>query len=215
MPDFPPFLRGIAATEPRVAAVAEAQAGCEGGTVFWRAGDVLEAAIVLAPDVPLTRAAQMLPLTTVALRDALGAIGPAELPVHLTWDGRLMVNGAEAGRVRLISPPTETEAIPDWLVAHFTLRFFPDGSTGTALLDEGCGEVEPVVLLESWSRHLLHRLADWEEGPRNLHAEMMAASWELEAKEADFLGLSEDLGRLRRDGESTRLDPLTDLLETA
>ena len=213
MPDFPPLLRGVMAADPRLAAVTEARAGCDGGTIFWRAGGALEAALVFAPEVPLSQAAQMLPLVAVALRDALGAIGPAELPVHLTWDGRFMVNGAEAGRVRLIAPEGRGEAVPDWLVAHLFLRFLPDGGAGTALLEEGCGEVEPEALLESFARHLLHRLADWEDGPRGLHAEMMATSWEREAGDADFLGMSEDLGRLRRDGDATRLDPLTDLLE--
>ncbi|WP_299818127.1 biotin/lipoate--protein ligase family protein [uncultured Jannaschia sp.] len=213
MPDFPPLLRGVAADDPRAAAVAAARAGCDGGTIFWRAGDALEAAVVFAPDVPLDRAMQMLPLCAVALRDALGAIGPSELPVHLAWDGRLLVNGGGAGRVTPVAEARGTDAVPDWLLVHVTLQFLPSGATETALWQEGCGEVTADALLESWARHLMHRLAEWEDDPRALHAEREAAAWEVEAKDATYLGLDERFGRLRRAGGATRLDPLTDLLE--
>ena len=213
MPDFPPRIAGFAAPEPRVAAIEAALQGCDGGTIFWRAGGVLEVALVLAPDVALGRAAQMLPLALVAMRDALGAIGPPELPVHLSWEGGFVVNGAEAGRGRIVAPKVAPEAVPDWLVVHLTLRFAPDGGAGTALLEEGCGDIEPVALLESWSRHVLHRLSEWEDGAGPLHAELRAAAWEVETKDASFLGRDEGLGRLRRVGGATILDPLTDLLE--
>ncbi|MCK0168328.1 biotin/lipoate--protein ligase family protein [Jannaschia sp. S6380] len=213
MPDFPPLMRGVAAEDPRAAAIAAARAGCDGGTIFWRAGGVLDMAVVFAPDVPLSRAVQMAPLCAVALRDALGATGPAELPIHLGWDGGILLNGAEAGRVRPIVPDPAVDAVPDWVVIHLTLHIFPDDGVGTALLLEGGGDVDPVALLEAWARHLMHRLSEWEDGPRALHAELTAASWEREAKDAAFLGLSEDLGRLRRNGDATILDPPTDLLE--
>ena len=213
MPDFPPLLRGMAADDPRSEAVAAARVGCDGGTIFWRTGDALEMAVVFAPDVPLGRAAQMQPLCAVALRDALGSIGPSELPVHLAWDGRVLVNGGVAGCVTLLAEGSDPEAIPDWLVVHLAIHFLPSDATETALWQEGCGEVAPQALLESWARHLMHGLAAWEDGPRALHADRSAAAWELEAKDADYLGLDAGFGRLRRAGGETRLDPLTDLLE--
>ncbi|CUH38992.1 hypothetical protein JSE7799_01711 [Jannaschia seosinensis] len=211
-PSFPPMLRGQSARDPWAEAMTAARAGCDGGTIFWRAGDALEAAVVLAPDVPRDRAAQMIPLAAVALRDALGAIGPPEMPVHLGWDGSILLNGAEAGQVRGMAPPGA--GVPDWLIVHLHMRFLPEDSLDrTALWQEGAGEVMPVPLLESWSRHLLHRLSEWEDGPRPLHAEWLAAMWD-RAHDKTFLGLDEAFGRLRRDGAATTLDPLDTLLET-
>lgn len=213
---FPPMLRGIMAPDPRAAAIAQARAGCDGGLICWRGGDALEVGLVLAPDVTLSRAIQMLPLSAMALRDALGAIGPPELPIHLTWDGRILLNGAEAGRSRIIASSGQEDAVPDWVVNHLIFRFLPvdDGMDVTALWSEGGGDVTPEDLLESWSRHLLHRLSEWDDGPESLHVDLTGCSWERESKDAAFIGLDESFGRLRRDGDATTMDPLTDLLET-
>lgn len=217
MPEFPPLLRGILAADPRTAAVAEATAGCDAGLICWRGGDALEAAIVLAPDVTLTEAAQMLPLTGLALRDGLGAIGPPELPIHLTWDGRIMLNGAQAGAVTLIAPEGPGDAVPQWIVAHLLIQFLPiEETTRTALWSEGAGDITPDELVEAWARHLLHRLSVWQDdGAKALHADLTGCAWEREAKDESFVGYDETLGRLRRDGATVTLDPLTDLLEKA
>lgn len=214
MPDFPPLLRGVEADDPCKAAVAAARAGCAPGTVFWEPGPDLDAALVLAPEVARAQAAQMLPLGAVALRDAVGAIGPEALPVHLTWDGRVMLDGGEAGRVRALAPPGE--GVPDWLVIHAALRLLPAEAPAeghTALWAEGAGGVTADALLSAWSRHALHRLSQWEDGPRVLHAEWLGASWERASEDAGFVGLDEGFGRLRRDGGAVRLDPLDALLE--
>ena len=214
MPDFPPLLRGVAAEAPREAAVAAASEGCAPGTVFWAPGADLDSAVVLAPEVGRARAAQMLPLGAVALRDAIGALGPEALPVHLTWDGRIMLDGGEAGRVRAVAPPGG--GVPDWLVVHAALRLLPEArpeGERTALWAEGAGDVTADALVSAWSRHMLHRLSQWEDGPHALHAECLAASWERRAGDAGYVGLDEGLGRLRRDGGAVRLDPLEPLLE--
>lgn len=200
---LPPLLTGRAAPEPRADAVAAARAGCDAGLLLHRIGPVLDAAVVLAPEVPLPRALQTAPLALVAARDAIGAIGPAEMPVHLTWDNRLIVDGLDTGRVTAIAHPTED--VPPWLVLHLRLSFDPE----IPLV-----QIAPDAFFESWARHLLHRLSTWEEeGPRSLHAELDGAAWERETSDPAWLGRDEALGRLRRDGEATRLDPLTDLLE--
>ncbi|MEM7491227.1 MAG: biotin/lipoate--protein ligase family protein, partial [Pseudomonadota bacterium] len=187
---LPPLLSGHLSADPRVDAVAAAGEGCDGGTLLWRAGPDLDAALVLAPDVPLARAVQMGPLTAVALRDAIGAIGPAEIPVHLDWPGTLHLDGAPAGHVAMLAPSDDAPAVPDWLVVHATLTLDPT---------EPLASVDPRDLLESWSRHLVHRLAEWEEaGPSPLHAELEAASWERERGDPAWIGRDEALGRLRR-----------------
>jgi len=204
------------AAEPRAAAIEAATAGCDGGLICWRGGDALDVAIVLAPEVPLAQAAQMLPLTALALRDALGAIGPPELPIHLTWDGRIMINGAEAGRATLLAPGADPDAVPDWLVSHVYIAFMPvDAPDRTALWSEGAGDITPDELVEAWGRNLMYRLSVWEDDrAKSLHADLTGCSWEKEAKDETFVGYDEGLGRLRRDGSSVTLDPLTDLMET-
>ncbi len=202
---LPPLLRGHLSPDPRMDAIAAAQDGCDGGTLLWRADTGLEAALVLAPDVPLGQAVQMGPLALVALRDAVGAIGPAEVPVHLGWENAIYVDGAVAGGVGVIAPRTDAATIPAWIVAHVTLGLDPN---------EPLASVNAQDLLESWSRHLVHRLAEWEDtGPAPLHAELEGAAWERETSDPVWIGRDETLGRLRREGDRTILDPLTDLLE--
>lgn len=215
MPEFPPLLRGMLAADPRAAAVEAAMAGCDGGLICWRGGDVMDAAVVFAPEVASAEAAQMLPLSALALRDALGAIGPPEMPIHLTWNGRIMINGAETGRVSLLSSDTDATVVPDWLVCHVLVGFMPvDDPARTALWSEGAGEVTPDGLVGAWARHLMYRLSVWEDDrARSLHRDLTGCSWEREAGDADFVGYDETLGRLRRDGDTVTLDPLTDLLE--
>jgi hypothetical protein len=202
---LPPLLTARAAENPRADAVAAARTGCDGGLLVHRVTTDLAAALVLAPDVPLGQAVQMAPLGAVAARDAIGASGDAEVPVHLTWENRLIVDGAESGGVEILADHRDARTAPDWIVILLAIRRHPDEVTI---------RIDPTDLLESWSRHLLHRLHQWQEGgPAPLHAELQAAAWERETGDPNFLGRDEALGRLRRDGAATALDPLTDLLE--
>ena len=92
----------------------------------------------------------------------------------------------------------------------------------TALSEEGCAEVGPVTLLESWARHTLVWINRWEdEGPRPLHAEWRGLAWNMgeQITQGDltgtWLGVDEDFGMLLRDGGTTHLIPLTTVLEAA
>ncbi|RMF35696.1 MAG: hypothetical protein D6754_12735, partial [Alphaproteobacteria bacterium] len=155
-----------------------AAAGCDAGLVSYRLGGAeMQAALVLVPEVPLARAMTMLPLAAVGLHDALGALAPPELAVHLTWEGGIRVNGAACGGFRAVAATTDPQAVPDWLAVGFTLPLRPaTEETGTMpdrtwLMVEGCADVEPEALIEAWARHTLNWLARWEEeGPRPLHA---------------------------------------------
>ena len=86
----------------------------------------------------------------------------------------------------------------------------------TALYDEGCAEVSPVQLVESWSRHMLTWLNRWQEdGNAPLHGEWMGLLRGV-GEPCDtgvFLGTDERFGMLIRDGAETHLRPLTELLE--
>ena len=224
-PALPPLLTGARAPRPFEAAQERAREGAEAGLLLWDSGDALEAALVLVPEVPLADAMAMLPVAGIALQNALGALGPPELPVHLEWEGGVRVNGARCGEARLAVSGREPDAVPDWLVLGLAVPFRwgrdAPGETPseTVLLEEGCGELGPVALLEAWARHLMLWISRWtDEGPAPVHSEWTALSWEkgrtieLRGRVGTFLGLDERLGALVR-GETTALVPLTELLD--
>ena len=228
-PTFPPLMQGInaAGADPFEAACAEAQQGCDAGTILYDVTpERLQAAIVLAPEVPLADAAAMVPLTGVAVQNALGALGPSELAVHLCWDGQIRVNGALCGYVRGATDVSDVAEEPGWLVTGFELVFARPNVAGgetpdeTDLMSEGCGDLTLTDLLESWSRHLLNWISRWEdEGMGPLHTEWsglahgMGADGTFLGRSGHFLGLDEKLGLLLRTEGQTMLLPVTDLLE--
>ncbi|MGI9520708.1 MAG: biotin/lipoate--protein ligase family protein [Hyphomicrobiaceae bacterium] len=182
-PDLPPLLNGrqLVGDQPAMdAAISGATTGELGaGDVVWRDDPLsLELAIILEPDVDLTRAAQMLLLATVAAGDCIGVLAPPQVGVHFGWPGKLLVNGADAGSVALASATTDQNGIPDWLIVSVVLRlqFSDDGlepghNLGqTALSEEGCEELTHIQWLESYARHFLTWLHTWQvEGFRPVH----------------------------------------------
>ena len=226
---FPPLLTGRAVVgDPFAAALEAAQDGCDAGLVLYDpVSPDLQAALVLAPEVPLSEAAVMLPLAGVALQNAVGSVAPPEVALQLGWGGAIHVNGAKAGHLRMTAPDGDKDTPPDWMVIGVNLRFVADSLDGgetpdvTALHAEGCGDLLPLDVLESWSRHLLTQLHLWEQdGIGPLHREYaglvygMGDAVEQSGHAGTFLGLDEQLGMLVKTGEGTRLVPLTDLLET-
>ncbi len=225
---FPPLMSGEPATDAAFDhAVRRAALGCDAGLISYLLGaDRAEAAMVFAPEVPLREAMAMLPLCGVGFQNALGALAPPEVAVHLEWDGGIRVNGASCGRFAVQSATTDPDTTPDWLVVGWTLPLLPfDPETGTnpgetALFVEGCADVEPPALVEAWARHTLNWIARWEqEGNRALATEWRGLAHGIgeETTRGDltgtFLGVDEDFGMLLRDADTTHLIPLTTLLE--
>jgi biotin-(acetyl-CoA carboxylase) ligase len=94
----------------------------------------------------------------------------------------------------------------------------------TSLFEEGCAEVDPVLLLEAWARHTLVWISGLEQdGPRALHTEWRGLARDLGEDvtvtlagvdhSGTFLGVDEEFGMLLRDGETTVL-PLRMILTT-
>ena len=226
---FPPLMWGEAAPDSAFDhAVMKATLGCDAGLVTYKLGaDVLEAALVFAPEVPLRTAVAMLPLCGVGLQNALGALAPPEVAVHLDWYGNIRVNGARCGAFRAMASDADPKATPDWLVVGFTLPIVPASEdTGltpdeTALFAEGCADVSPPLLLEAWARHTLNWLNRWEaDGSSSLHSEWRGLAHGIgevatnQSLTGTFLGIDEEFGMLLRDADSTHLIPLTTVLET-
>ncbi|MDJ0821363.1 MAG: DUF4444 domain-containing protein [Paracoccaceae bacterium] len=201
--------------------------GCDAGLVSYALSDKsAQAALVFAPEVALADAVTMLPLCGVGFQNALGALAPPEVAVHLEWAGGIRINGASCGRFRIMASTSDPDAVPEWLVVGWTLPLWPDsdrpGDTPdeTALFAEGCADVEPPRLVESWARHTLHWINRWEdEGAKPLHGEWRGLAHGIGEPaqqggfDGTFLGVDERFGMLLRDDETTHLIPLTTLLE--
>ena len=228
---FPPLLSGHAVSgqeDPFETACKKAILGCDAGLVIYNlAPDHLRAALVFAPEVPLRQAMAMLPTCGVGFQNALGALAPPEVAVHLEWQGQIRVNGARCGGLRAAASTTDPDAVPDWLVVGLELPLWPasedSGNTpdDTALYAEGCADVEAPALLESWARHSLHWITRWEdEGSKALHSEWRGLAHGVgedvvqSGLSGTFLGIDEDFGMLLRAEDTTHLIPLTSLLET-
>ncbi|WP_417817906.1 DUF4444 domain-containing protein [Tritonibacter scottomollicae] len=225
---FPPLMTGEAAgpgQDPFDLARQKAELGVDAGLVVYDLGaDTLRAALVLAPEVPLAQAMAMLPTCGVGFQNALGALAPPEVAVHLDWEGGLRINGARCGSLRIAASTDDPAAQPDWLVVALELPLWPQGDGGetpdqTALYAEGCAEVTAPRLLESWTRHCLHWINRWDEGDlKALHAEWQGLAHGIgeDRQQAGlngtFLGVDADFGMLLRDDTTTHLIPLTTVL---
>lgn len=181
-PQFPPLLTGEVVprhTDPFDKAVSSAIAGVDSGTIFYSAaGDSLRAALVLAPETVLEDAILTVYVAQIGLAESLGALGPPEVPVHFQWPDRIKVNGAVCGSVRYAADVSDPAAQPNWLVIGISVPFLPvsdepgKNPNETCLLEEGCAGIEPMALLESWSKHTLLWLTHFmESGFERVHNE--------------------------------------------
>ena len=229
-PSFPPLFSGLAVesqVDPFDKACAEATRGCDAGLVVHDLGaNTLRAALVFAPDVQLADAMAILPLCGVGFQNALGALGPPEVAVHLEWTGGLRINGATCGTLRVAASSADPTVEPDWMVIGLELPLWPEndapGETPdqTALYSEGCADVNAMELLESWVKHTLVGINTWtEDGVKSLHKDWRGLSHgigediTINKVAGTFLGVDEQFGMLVRAGKTTHLVPLTYLLE--
>lgn len=229
-PTFPPLFSGMAVEgqiDPFDKACVEAARGCDAGLVVYNLGaNSLQAALVFAPDVALSDAMAMMPLCGVGFQNALGALAPPEVAVHLDWEGGIRINGGSCGALRVAASGTDPKMEPHWLVVGLHLPLWPEnddpGTTPnqTTLYAEGCADVNALDLLESWVKHSLVGINTWlEEGVAPLHKDWRGLAYGIgEAIEINgisglFLGVDEKFGMLIRAEDTTHLIPLTHLLE--
>ena len=235
-PVFPPLFRGMAAgpANPLTIAMAEAERGVDAGLLVWsQTEERLRAALVLAPDTDLDAAMVGLVACAVGAQNALGVLAPPETGVQIDWAGDLRMNGAHLGALTAHAATRDPARVPDWLIVglDLTLRL-PDALEPgqiphwTALDQEGCGDIDPVALLEAWARHSLNWLHAIEapEGRAALYREWRGLVWNLggpvslhlagDRHEGQFLGVDENFGMILKstDGD-TRLVPLSSILD--
>lgn len=239
LPVFPPLYepqRISADADPFEAAIEGAKAGDDGGALYWcERADRMQAALVLAPETPLSASLAMVMAAEQALTDAMGALTPPEIAVEWAWPDRLLVNGARCGTLRVACDARDPEVVPDWLVVSPTVQLAAlDASMIgaepgerpdlTALTEEGGVAVGAMRLMESWSKHLLVWINAWEEdgfGPlheawrgRSLGiGQRIALNLPSGSFEGLYLGLDETGDLLLKTDAETRALPLSTVLD--
>ena len=232
-PSFPPLLTGYSVSAPQTP-LDEALAGLAQGR--FGAGDVIWSrntqrcalTCIFEPDVDRARAAEMLPLSVVALGDALGALVPPELPITWCWPAVIRADGARIGEINMLLAPDGEDGLPQYLVIDLWLALRDHGGVepgddleNTTLFEEGCADLDRTRLIESFSRHLLTWLHRWNtEGFAPVHEaylfradgykDRIALDHGGEAVRGDFCGLDEHGNLLLRNDEGTRLLKLLD-----
>ncbi len=187
-PTFPPLLTGhplVIGKAPAEWATMGAAGGRLGaGDLVWSEDeDDLRLALVLEPEVPRRRCAEIVYVAAVAVGDAVGALCPPEILITYQWPCLILANDAEIGSVDLTLSETDHDGVPDWMVLSLSLHVRPrDGSREpglepgrTTLWDEGCGELGRTAFLESVSRHLVNLIHNWsEDGVKPVHDQWWA-----------------------------------------
>ncbi len=228
-PRFPPLFTGELVPnhiDPFNKAVSQAIAGIDSGTIFYsEAVNSLSAALVLAPETALEDAIQAVYIVQIGLAESLGALAPPEVPVHFQWPDRIKVNGALCGKIRYASDVSDPKAVPNWLVIGIEMPFMQladepgSNPNETCLQEEGCGEITPMALLESWSKHTLLWLTYFmDSGFDRIHNEWRPRCDTI-GKEIDqpasgiFVGLDEKGRMLLRQGVMTETLSLIEFAE--
>jgi hypothetical protein len=201
--DLPPLFRLVAVREA-VDAFRHAVALREkaAGTLVWaRRFQLAEFAVVLEPAEPLAEARLVLYAAMNALADTLAVHCPPEKPVAFAWPDTLLLDGGILGGGRLAwDAGCPEDATPDWLVFGAMLRTAGHYKTepgewrrGVALGEEGIWDVHPAEIVESFARHFMSALHNWQEfGPRH-----EAARWmERFRKPAEMRGSLDEAGNL-------------------
>jgi biotin-(acetyl-CoA carboxylase) ligase len=230
--DFPPLFDGRAvAGDPYETAIAAAVSGCDAGLLLYRPSpQTIDAALVLAPEVPLSHAAAMVLVAGNGFADAFGALAPSEVAFHLDWPGGFRVEGARCGGLRAAVPTCSDGEIPGWLAIGLTAPVIRphEGEPGenpgeTDLYAEGI-DVSSDDLLSAWARHTLSWIARWEDdGMAPVHRDWAGRAWALgKLRTVDtpagshagiFQGLDERGGILLKSDTGSMLVPLTEMLD--
>jgi biotin-(acetyl-CoA carboxylase) ligase len=147
-----------------------AEASGAGTLVYVGRFDLAEFAVVLEPNEPLRTARRAFYAGMVALSDALRAYAPPNKSVTIDWPDAIRIDNGLVGGGRLGWPSSTNEDEPaTWLVFGAMIRTvaMTDEEAGVHLLSsaleqEGFGEAGAVQVTESFARHLMLTIDDWQ-----------------------------------------------------
>lgn len=175
-PSIPPIFRleeKSARTDVRAKAIEMARAGTDAGTLLWpRAREEFSCALILAPEDPLTKAAETFYIASLGLADALAQALPPMQDATISLPGTVLLNGAFLGQVRVDGPAgTSPTDVPGWLVVSMKIAVdgspdyedLVDGFMPTTLVAERITTVTSADLLSAFSRQFLVWLRRWQD----------------------------------------------------
>jgi biotin-(acetyl-CoA carboxylase) ligase len=172
--DLPPAFREVTLREAGDAfGHAKRIAEKEGaGTLVWvRRFDMVEFAVVLEPEEPLTAARRAHYTALCALYDALAVHAPPEKLIQFDWPDAILVDGGLVAGTRIGWPEGagEKETAP-WLVFGAMVRsaILGAGEPGArpdavSLEEEGFEELGSGKLIETFARHLMVWIDTWQQ----------------------------------------------------
>jgi biotin-(acetyl-CoA carboxylase) ligase len=172
--DLPPPFRAVALREIGDAfAHAVSVAAQDGAGTLVHVGrfDVVEFALILEPEEPLSSARRALYAGLVALGNALALHAPPERPISFDWPDAVRVDGGLVGGARLAWPENAREGEPPaWLVFAAMIRTVALGDEhpglrplATALEEKGFDDLGSGRLVESFARSFLRVMDLWQE----------------------------------------------------
>ena len=172
-----------------------AREGAAEGTLLWaleqtagrgRRGRVwvsppgnLYASLILRPDCPASRAAQLGFVAALAIGGALGAICPGP-GISYKWPNDVLINGRKIAGILLESEMIGHER-PSFVVVGIgvNLTAAPQDTEfpATSILEEGCGTLSPEMMLEGYAEHFRSWRIRWQmEGFAPVRAAWLAAA---------------------------------------
>jgi len=135
--------------------------------------------LILRPDCPVSRAAQLGFVTALAIGDALGAICPGR-GLSYKWPNDILINGRKVAGV-LVESEMIGHLRPSFVVVGVgvNLAAAPHGTEfpATSILEEGWGTFPPMLILEEFAEHFRSWRMRWQmEGFAPVRAAWLAAT---------------------------------------
>ena len=130
----------------------------------WNSNDGnLHISLILRPNVPLRKAAQLGFVTALAVFDALGNISESWNQIHLKWPNDVLLHEKKVAGI-LLEAETGGKEIPNWIIVGLGLNvtYFPNETTypATSLAAESWSASVEVVL-EAFARSFQIWVNNW------------------------------------------------------
>jgi BirA family biotin operon repressor/biotin-[acetyl-CoA-carboxylase] ligase len=125
----------------------------------------LQFSLVLRPEAPIERGAQLGFAAALALFDAFGSTIPPGHEAHCKWPNDLLLNGSKVAGILMETSGAQAGVAPEWIVlgVGVNILWAPENTEfpATSLRAEGIDGVTPEMLLSSFGRHFLHWVTRW------------------------------------------------------
>lgn len=144
----------------------------------------LYCSLVLRPDVPLARAAELSFVAALGVGGAIGALVPPQVEMRYKWPNDVLLNDRKVAGILLESSARPDQAV-DFVVLGVGVNVLSQPAAArfpaTSLKAEGAGpDVDAAAVLESFSRHFLAWVDRWlDEGFDPVRAAWEARAWRL------------------------------------